>query len=224
MSLPRTPAILFVLTSHGELGESGRKTGFWLSEAAHPWQVFTDAGCRVEFVSVRGGRPPVDGGDLSDPVQRAFLEEIDLDVIARLDDVDPGDYDAVLYVGGHGAMWDFPGNPALARIGSLIHAAGGVVAAVCHGPAGLLDLTRADGRYLLDGRNVTSFTNAEERESGVDGLVPFFLQDALAKRGAHHSDGGVYRAHVVVDERVVTGQNPASAAGVARAVLELLDR
>ncbi|MGW4032311.1 type 1 glutamine amidotransferase domain-containing protein [Streptomyces sp. NPDC004838] len=224
MSAPHTPAILFVLTSHGELGSSGRETGFWLSEAAHPWRVFTDAGCRVELVSVRGGRPPIDGADISDPVQRAFLEEIDLDVVARLDDVDPADYDAVLYVGGHGAMWDFPGNAALARVGSAVYAAGGAVAAVCHGPAGLLDLTLPDGRFLIDGRNVTSFTNAEERESGVDDVVPFFLQDALAERGARHSDGGIYQAHVVVDERLVTGQNPASAAGVAEAVLKLLTR
>ncbi|MFI6284491.1 type 1 glutamine amidotransferase domain-containing protein [Streptomyces sp. NPDC051018] len=224
MPRPRTPSILFVLTSHGTLGESGRETGFWLSEAAHPWQVFTDAGCRVEICSVRGGRPPVDGADISDPVQRAFLEEVDLDTAARIDDLDPADYDAVLYVGGHGAMWDFPGNPAVARLGSAVYAAGGTVAAVCHGPAGLLDLTLPDGRPLLDGQNVTSFTNAEERESGVDALVPFFLQDALAERGADHSDAGVYQAHVVVDGRLVTGQNPASATGVAEAVLTLLAR
>jgi putative intracellular protease/amidase len=216
-------SILFVLTSHGELGDTGRPTGFWLAEAAHPWRELTDAGYRVELVSVRGGRSPIDGADLSDPVEQAFLDEVDLDRAAPVAAADPADYRAVLYVGGHGAMWDFPGNPDVVRLGNAIHAAGGVVAAVCHGPVALLDLTLPDGSYLLAGREVTSFTNAEEAETGLDRVVPFLLQTALERRGARHRHAGVFAPRVVVDGRLVTGQNPPSSAGVAREVIRLLE-
>jgi putative intracellular protease/amidase len=220
--MSRTTDVLFVLTSHGELGGSGKPTGFWLAEAAHPWQVFTAAGLRVEFVSIRGGRSPVDGADRADPVQRAFLAQVDLAAARPVESADPAGYRAVFYVGGHGAMWDFPGNPAVARLGTEIYAAGGVVAAVCHGPAGLLDLRRPDGTHLLAGADVTSFSNAEEAEIGLDSVVPFLLQTALEQRGARHTDAGIFAPHVVVDGRLVTGQNPPSSAGVAQEVIRLL--
>ena len=216
-------SVLFVLTSHGKLGETGRSTGFWLAEAAHPWRVFTDAGYRVDLVSIQGGRSPIDGADTSDPVQRAFLDEVDLAAARPVAAADPADYRAVLYVGGHGAMWDFPGNPAVTRLGTDIHAAGGVVAAVCHGPVGLLDIRLPDGSYLLAGRDVTSFSNAEEAEIGLDTVVPFLLQTALEERGARYQDAGIFAPRVVVDGRLVTGQNPPSSTGVARAVVELLE-
>ncbi|MEU9338256.1 type 1 glutamine amidotransferase domain-containing protein [Streptomyces sp. NPDC048290] len=219
---PTGKTVLFVLTSHGELGDTGRATGFWLAEAAHPWEVFTAAGHRVELASPRGGRSPIDGADLSDPAQRAFLTEVDLTAAVRLADVDPSDYDAVLYVGGHGTMWDFPGNPDVVRIGDAVHAAGGVIAAVCHGPVGLLDLTTADGTPLLADRAVTCFTNAEEHASEMADIIPFFLETALTARGAHHTSADVYAPHVVQDARVVTGQNPSSARGVAETVVKLL--
>lgn len=215
-------AVLFVLTSHGRLGDTGRPTGFWLAEAAHPWQVFTAAGYRVDLFSIQGGRSPIDGSDLSDPVQKAFLDHAGLDRARPIDEADPSAYDAILYVGGHGAMWDFPGNQAVTRLGDSIYRSGGVVAAVCHGPVGLLDLTLPDGRWLLEGKHVTSFTNDEEVACGNYDAVPFLLQSALVDRGARHSDAGVFRPSVVVDDRLVTGQNPPSSVGVATETLRLL--
>jgi putative intracellular protease/amidase len=222
----RTNTILIALTSHDRLGDTGRGTGFYLAEAAHPWKVFTDAGYGVHFVSVRGGRPPVDGADTADPVQRAFLD--DQEVTARLadtprpGDVDAAAYDAIFYAGGHGTMWDFPGDKDLAGLARDIHEAGGVVAAVCHGPAGLLDVTLTDGTYLVAGRNVSAFTNQEEAAVGLVDVVPFLLQTALEERGARHSGAPDFQAHVVADGRLVTGQNPASAAGVAETVVGIL--
>jgi putative intracellular protease/amidase len=224
--MPHTKTILFVLTSHDRLGDTDEATGFYVPEAAHPWQVFTEAGHRVRMVSPRGGAAPRTGVDRSDPAQRAFLD--DPDVAAALadtltpDQVDPADYDAIYFVGGHGTMWDFPGNEALARITAAIHEAGGVVSAVCHGPAGLLDVVLSDGGQLVDGRQVAAFTNAEEDAVGKTHIVPFLLQTALEERGAKHSAAPDFESHVVVDERLVTGQNPASATGVAQAVVRIL--
>jgi putative intracellular protease/amidase len=221
-----TKTILFVLTSHDRLGDTDEATGFYVPEAAHPWQVFTEAGYRVRMLSPRGGPAPWTGVDRSDPAQRAFLD--DPDVAAALadtltpDQVDPADYAAIYFVGGHGTMWDFPGNEALARITAAIHEAGGVVSAVCHGPAGLLDVVLSDGRLLVDGRQVAAFTNSEEDAVGKTHIVPFLLQTALAERGAKHSAAPDFESHVVVDERLVTGQNPASATGVAQAVVRIL--
>ena len=221
--MSRTP-VLFVLTSHGQLGDTGRPTGFWLAEAAHPWRVFTDAGYRVDVVSIKGGRSPIDGADTSDPVQQTFLDKVDLDQVQPIESADPVDYRAVLYVGGHGAMWDFPGNPAVSRLGTEIYAAGGVVAGVCHGPVGLLDIRTPDGSSVLTGRNVTSFTNAEEAEIGLTDVLPFLLQTALEQRGARHQDAGIFQPRTVVDGRIVTGQNPPSSTGVAEAMIGLLER
>lgn len=215
--------ILFVLTSNSRLGDTGRETGYWLAEAAHPWRVFRDAGYDIDLASIEGGRPPVEGVELEDPDQAAFLEEPALDHTAKLADIDASAYDAVLYVGGHGSMWDFPGNPDVARIGTAVYAAGGAIGAVCHGPAGLLDITLPDGSYLLDGKAVTSFSNAEEREISLDVVVPFLLQDALTGRGASHTDNGVFNPKVVVDGRLVTGQNPPSAEGVAEEIVKILE-
>ena len=214
--------VLFVLTSNGVMGDTGRETGYWLAEAAHPWAVFREAGIDVDLASIRGGRPPVEGVDLEDPAPAAFHEEPALDTTTPLADVDPALYDAVLYVGGHGSMWDFPGNPDIVRVGETVYNAGGVLGAVCHGPAGLLDLRLPDGSYLLDGKRVTSFSNAEEAEISLDVVVPFLLESALEDRGATHTDSGIFQPTVVVDGRIVTGQNPPSADGVAREMLALL--
>ncbi|CAN5509544.1 type 1 glutamine amidotransferase domain-containing protein [soil metagenome] len=217
-----TKSVLFVLTSNAALGDTGRETGYWLAEAAHPWKVFTEAGYSIDLASIKGGLPPVEGVELDDPDQVAFLQEPALQKTLVLADVDPSKYDAVLYVGGHGSMWDFPGNPDIARIGAHVYDAGGVLAAVCHGPAGRLDITLADGSRLLDGKAVTSFSNAEEAEISLDVVVPFLLQDALTSRGASYSDAGIFQPSVVVSDRLVTGQNPPSADGVAREVVKLL--
>ena len=221
-----TRSVLIVLTSHRPLGDTGRETGFYVGEAAHPWKVFTDAGFTVDLVSVAGGVPPQDGQDADDPVQQQFLA--DERIAAQLADtrtpadVDPAAYDVVFYAGGHGTMWDFPDDTRLAAVARDVYEAGGVVAAVCHGPAGLVNVTLSDGTYLVEGRRVSAFTNEEEAAVGLTDVVPFLLQTRLEERGAKHSGAPNFAVHVVRDGRLVTGQNPASAAGVAEAVLEAL--
>jgi putative intracellular protease/amidase len=224
--MTRINKILIALTSHDRLGDTGRSTGFYLPEAAHPWKVFTDAGYDVDLVSVRGGKPPVDGADTSDPIQRAFLDDAkiaaQLAATPRPQDIDAADYDAILYVGGHGTMWDFPDDQVLAGLARDIYEADGVVAAVCHGPAGLVNIALSDGTHLVDGKNVAAFTNGEEAAVGLTDVVPFLLQSVLEERGAKHTGAPNFEAHVVVDGRLVTGQNPASATGVAEAVVKTL--
>ncbi|MGL5864901.1 MAG: type 1 glutamine amidotransferase domain-containing protein [Dermatophilaceae bacterium] len=218
---------LIVLTSHDQIGDTGRSTGFYVSEAAHPWQALAAAGIDVDLVSVRGGRPPMDGYDADDAVQREFLA--DPVIAAQLadtpapDTIDSSRYDVVVFAGGHGTMWDFRGNADLQRVTREIYENGGVVAAVCHGPAGLVDVTLSDGTALVAGKNVAAFTNDEEDAVGLADVVPFLLADALVARGATHRPAESFAAQVVVDGRLVTGQNPASAPGLAQAVVRLLE-
>lgn len=225
MTRNRTNKILIGLTSHGDLAGQ-RTTGYYLSEVAHPWRVFVDAGYTVDLVSIAGGEPPVDGVDLTDPIQRAFTDDPDMQrkvrSTPRFADVDTTDYDAVLFAGGHGTMWDFPNDPDLATVAREVYETGGVVAAVCHGPAALVGVTLSDGRPLVEGKQVSAFTNAEETAAGLTEVVPFLLQTRLEQLGATHSGGADFEAFVVTDERLVTGQNPASAGGVARAMIAAL--
>lgn len=214
-------AILLAMTSHDDLGGL-RGTGFYVPEAAHPWRVFRDAGFAVDLVSVRGGRPPMDGFDADDATQREFVHLPELDATPRAAEVDAVGYDGILYVGGHGAMWDFPHAEGLTRLGRDIHEGGGVVAAVCHGPAALVDLTLSDGTYLVEGKEVSAFTNTEEEAVGLAGVVPFLLQTALENRGAKHVAAPDFECQVSVSGRLVTGQNPASATRVAEEVVRLL--
>jgi putative intracellular protease/amidase len=222
-----TRKILLALTSHSQLGQTGRPTGFYLSEAAHPWQLFAAAGYDVDLVSVLGGAPPRDGEDLSDPVQREFLADSriagQLADTPRADELDAAGYDAILFAGGHGTMWDFPDSAALTRLARQIYEQGGVVAAVCHGPAALVNLTLSDGSYLIAGRNVAGFTDEEEQAAGLTDVVPFSLQCQLIERGAKHTAAKAFQPWVVTDGRLVTGQNPASAAGVAAGMLAALE-
>ena len=225
MSRTPTTTILIALTSHGDLAGL-RSTGYYLSEVAHPWRVFTDAGYAVDFVSTAGGEPPVDGVDLSDPVQKAFVDDERVQAAVRATprfaDVDPAAYDAVLFAGGHGTMWDFPNDPDLAAVARDVYEQGGVVSAVCHGPAALVSVTLSDGRPLVAGKQVAAFTDSEEAAAGLTGVVPFLLQSRLEELGAEHTAAPDFQAHVVSDRRLVTGQNPASATGVAQAVLTAL--
>jgi putative intracellular protease/amidase len=222
VSRARTKKILIGLTSHGDLG-GVRSTGYYLSEAAHPWRVFTDAGYTVELASVAGGEPPVDGADLDDPIQRAFVEDPTVAAALRTTptfaDVDSGAYDAVFFAGGHGAMWDFPEDAELGRVAREVYEGGGVVAAVCHGPAALLGVRLSDGRPLVEGKRVAGFTNEEEAAVGLTEVVPFLLQTRLEQLGAKHEAGATFAVKVVTDDRLVTGQNPPSATGTAEAVL-----
>lgn len=217
--------ILLVLTSHSDLG-GVRATGYYVGEAAEPWQVFVDAGYTVDVASIAGGAPPEDGRNDDDPTQRAFLTDPhiagQLADTRALAEVKADDYDAVFFVGGHGAMWDFPTAPAVTAVGREVYESGGIVAAVCHGPAALVGITLSDGAPLVAGKRVAGFTNDEEAAVGLTGVVPFLLADALAARGATHLPGPDFTENVVSDQRVVTGQNPQSAAGVARAVVAAL--
>lgn len=220
--MTQTPRALLVLTSHAELGGL-RKTGYYVGEAADPWKVFTDAGYIVDLASIDGGKPPADGGDEDDPTQRAFLNDphiaTQLEDSQRLADVNPTDYDIVFFVGGHGAMWDFPTSSDVNRVGRAVYEADGVVAAVCHGPAALVNITLTSGEPLVSGRRVASFTDSEEAAVGLTEVVPFLLATALTEKGATQVPGPDFTENVVSDGRLVTGQNPQSAAGVARAAL-----
>jgi putative intracellular protease/amidase len=222
----KVPRILLVLTSHDQLGDTGKKTGAYLSEVAHPYEVFTARGFAVDFASPAGGRPPFDGLDQVDAIGQRFLD--DPAVQARLGDtlrpdtIDPTKYAAIVYAGGHGTVWDFPGNERLAAIAAAIYERGGVVGAVCHGPSALVNVRLSDGSYLVAGKEVAAFTNSEEKAVGLDQVVPFLLADELTRRGAVHRPGADWQSKVIVSDRLVTGQNPASATGVAEAVATLL--
>ncbi len=213
---------LLVLTSHDDLGGL-RKTGYYVGEAADPWRVFTDAAYTVDVASVAGGAPPEDGRNDDDPTQRAFLSDPHIAAQLRdtrsLAEVNPADYDIVFFVGGHGTMWDFPASPDVDRVGREVYESGGVVAAVCHGPSALVNITLSSGEPLAAGKRVTGFTNDEEAAVGLTEVVPFLLADALTSRGATHIPGPNFTENVITDGRVVTGQNPQSAVGVARAAL-----
>ena len=212
---------LIVLTSHSRLGETGLSTGFHAGEAAEPWATLRRAGFDVDVASVAGGRPTVDGREESDADQREFFAAVDLDALPAAADLDPSAYDVVFFAGGHGTMWDFPGNVALQLLGAAVYERGGVVAAVCHGPAALVDLRLSDGTSLVAGKRVAAFTNEEEAAVGRTDVVPFLLADALTESGATHVPGPMWSEQVVVDGRLVTGQNPQSARGVAEQVVKI---
>jgi putative intracellular protease/amidase len=218
--------VLFVLTSHAEKGNTGEKTGAYLPEVAHPYAELTKAGVTVDFVTPKGGRPPFDGVDLKDPVNKAFME--DAAIQARLertptpDAVDAASYDAIFFAGGHGAVWDFPDDERLQKLAASIYERGGIVSAVCHGPCGLVNVKLSDGTYLVAGKEVAAFTDDEERAVKLDKVVPFLLATTLVERGAKHRPAPNWQAQIVVDGRLITGQNPASATGVGRALAEAL--
>ena len=218
--------ILIATTSHATKGHTGQTTGAYVTEIAHPYVVFEAAGYSVELASVRGGQIPLDGVDGADAASLAFLEKHRASLAGSLAavDVDSGRYDAIFFAGGHGAMWDLPGDRAFSRASAAIYERGGVVATVCHGAAALVNVTLSDGRPLVQGKQVSAFTNAEERAVGLDAVVPFLLEDKLTERGAEHVGAPMWQKQVVVSDRLVTGQNPASATAVAEAVIETLKR
>lgn len=218
--------ILFVVTSHGQKGTTGEETGFYLSEAAHPWEVLKNAGYEIDFVSPKGGKAPVEALDLSDAVNKRFWEDVTsrgkIENTLKPSEINPDHYTAIHYAGGHGAMWDFADNAELSTIAAEIYESGGIVSAVCHGPAGLVNIKLSDGRYLVQGKKINAFTNEEEAAVGLEKVVPFLLESKLVERGAIFEKSGPWQPHTVADRRVVTGQNPQSAKAVGEAVLEQL--
>lgn len=219
--------VLVVMTSHDALGTTGKKTGAFAAEVAHPVDVFVRHGYTVDFASIRGGVVPLDGVETDDASVKAFLADATLQArlhtsraVAEVVAAAPH-YDAVFLAGGHGTMWDFADDAALQALVARTYEQGGVVGAVCHGPSGLVNVKLANGAYLVAGKRVAAFTNDEERAVGLSEVVPFLLADALTAKGALHQPAALWQAQVVVDGRLVTGQNPASAAGVAEAMVEV---
>lgn len=224
--------ILLVVTNHGELGKTGTPTGFFLSEAAHPWEVFREAGYPVELASPKGGFAPVDpkSFDLKDPANREFWEKFGSEEGGRkglaktlaLSGLAPSKYAAIFFAGGHGAMWDFPHDAALQKLAASIYEQGGVVGAVCHGPAALVEIKLSDGTALVAGKMVAPFTNAEEEAVGLTNVVPFLLEDRMRAAGASPVPAANFSENAVTAGRLVTGQNPASATKTAQQVVEAL--
>lgn len=220
------PKVLFVVTSHDRIGQTGKPTGFYLSEVAHPWEILINAGYEIDFVSPQGGKAPVDGFDLKDPVNRTFWENktyrTKIEHTKLPAEVDPAAYVAIHFAGGHGAMWDLADNVAIAEIAARIYSDGGIVTAVCHGPAGLVNIKLPNGKYLVDGKKVNAFTNEEEAEVKLENVVPFLLETKLVERGALFEKAAPFTPHVVADRRLITGQNPQSATAVGKALVEQL--
>ena len=224
--------IAIVLTSHGKLGDTGEKTGFHYEELTTPWYEFLEDGAEVTLGSIEGGEPPADPGSLPDDKEkraasvRRFLD--DADAVKALNNTKPvaelnaKDFDAVYLPGGHGTMWDMPENDALIRLVTEVYEKGGVVGAVCHGPAGLVGVRLDNGEPLVKGRTVNCFTDEEEKKAEKDKIVPFLLENELRNLGARFEKSPPFEKKVVRDGRLVTGQNPASAEGVAHGMLMAL--
>ena len=222
--------ILIVLTSHDQLGDTGRTTGFWLEELAAPYYAFTDAGAQIVLASPKGGQPPLDPKSNEPDFQTDLTRRFEADPAAtaqlattvRLDSVNQGDFDAVFYPGGHGPLWDLANDRhSIALIESFI-AANKPVALVCHAPGVLRDVKAADGSPLVAGREVTGFTNSEEAGVGLTDVVPFLVEDMLRAAGGQYSKGPDWSSYVVSDGLLITGQNPASSAETAAVLVKHL--
>lgn len=222
--------ILMVLTSHDQLGDSGEKTGFWLEEFAAPYYVFKDAGAQVTLASPKGGQPPLDPKSDADDAQTADTERFRNDTEAqqllatthKLNDMRERDFDAIFYPGGHGPLWDLVDDPQSVLLIEQFYHAGKPVAAVCHAPAVFRHSIEANGEPLVKGKRITAFSNSEEAAVGLSDIVPFLLEDMLSERGARYEKGEDWASHIVCDGQLLTGQNPASSAALATAVIDQL--
>jgi putative intracellular protease/amidase len=222
--------ILMVLTSHDQLGDTGNKTGFWLEEFAAPYYVFKDAGAEVTLASPKGGQPPLDPSSDAEDAQteatRRFKSDAaaqkDLANTAILSKVSADDFDAVFYPGGHGPLWDLAEDADSRALIEAFHNSDRPVGAVCHAPAVFRHTKGADGEPLVSGKKVTGFTNSEEEGVGLRDVVPFLVEDMLTASGADYQKGADWESFVLVDGKLVTGQNPASSEDAARKLLALL--
>lgn len=223
--------ILMVLTSHDTLGDTGKKTGFWLEEFAAPFYTFRDAGAEVVLASPKGGLPPLDRKSDDPDAQTEATRRFKADEAARallsatrkLSEVKAGDFDAVFYPGGHGPLWDLADDPQSIALIEGFTAADKPIAAVCHAPAVFRHVRSSTGEPLLSGRKVTGFSNSEEEAVGLTGVVPFLVEDMLVATGGRYERAAAdWHPYVVVDAKLVTGQNPASSAPAADALLALL--
>lgn len=222
--------VLIVLTSHDQLGDTGEKTGFWLEELAAPYYTFKDAGAEIVLASPKGGQPPLDPKSNEPDFQTALTRRFEADAEAnaqlartvRLDSVSQADFDTVFYPGGHGPLWDLAEDrDSIALIESFI-AADKPVALVCHAPGVLRHVKAATGRPLVEGLQVTGFTNTEEEGVGLTQVVPFLVEDELKANGGHYSKGPDWGSYVVRDGLLITGQNPASSTEAADVLIRQL--
>lgn len=222
--------ILMVLTSHDQLGDTGKKTGFWLEEFAAPYFIFKDAGAEITVASPKGGQPPLDPKSNEPDSQTAATERFKKDQEAqtalantvRLSSISAEDYDAVFYPGGHGPLWDLAEDRDSIALIEKLYAAGKPVSAVCHAPAVFRHTKTADGSPLVKGKSVTGFANTEEEAVGLTDVVPFLVEDELKNNGGLYSKGDDWQPYAVTDGNLITGQNPASSELVAKAVLQRL--
>ena len=224
--------ILMVLTSHDQLGDTGKKTGFWLEEFAAPYYVFKDAGATLTLASPQGGQPPLDPKSDEPDAQTEATRRYQGDPAAqqalantvKLSTVNAEEFDAVFYPGGHGPLWDLAQDADSIRLIETMIASGKPVAAVCHAPGVLGQVKGPDGAPLVQGKRVTGFTNTEEAAVGLLDVVPFLVEDMLVKNGGQYSKAGDWAPYVVTDGLLVTGQNPASSEPGAQALLALLKK
>jgi len=228
--MQRKNKVLFVVTNHNELGNTGKKTGYFLREVSYPYKAITEAGYSIDFVSPKGGPAPMDpnSNDMDDEVNKAFTD--DAEIMNRLQSTmspnktNPDDYDGIMYAGGHGTVWDFPDSEGLAKIGVSIYERGGVLGAICHGPAALVNLKLTDGTYLISGKRFSAFTDEEERAIKLENVVPFLLASKLEERGGIHTKAENFKPHFEVDGRLVTAQNPPSAKSMGEAIVKVLSK
>lgn len=222
--------ILMVLTSHDELGTTGKKTGFWLEELAAPYYAFLDAGAEITLASPKGGQPPLDPksdepDSQTDETRRFHADSAAQAVLAstvKLDTVDQEAFDAVFYPGGHGPLWDLANDKYSISLIEQTLQAGKPVALVCHAPGVLRDVKNADGTPLVKGKKVTGFTNSEEEGVGLTEVVPFLVEDVLKQNGGLYSRGDDWQSYTVQDGLLITGQNPGSSAETAKVLLASL--
>lgn len=222
--------ILIVLTSHDQLGETGKKTGFWLEELAAPYYTFIDAGADVTLASPAGDQPPLDPKSNEPDAQTETTKRFEADEVAmqalanthKLSEVLNQDFDAVFYPGGHGPLWDLAKDQNSISLIEQSLQANKPVALVCHAPGVLRDVKNAEGRPIVEGKSVTGFSNTEEDGVGLTDIVPFLVEDTLKEKGGQYSKAEDWQVHVQQDGLLITGQNPASSAATAEALLKLL--
>jgi putative intracellular protease/amidase len=214
--------IVMLCTSHDRI-TAKRRTGLWLEEFVVPFTIFKEAGATITVASPAGGEVPIDARSITAIDTRQYADVIQTLFDTKvIEDLDPADFDAVFIPGGHGPVFDLATDPATSALISAIARRGGTVGAVCHGPAALVGATTADGKPLVSGREVTGFSNAEEEQTGTVPALPFLLETKLREQGGRYTCAGLWQSHVVTDGTLVTGQNPASSAATANAVLAAL--
>ncbi len=223
--------ILMVLTSHDKLGDTGKKTGFWVEEFAAPYYILSDAGAEITLASPKGGQPPIDPSSTTDDAQTEATKRFDKDeelkkklsMTKKLEDIDASDYDGVFYPGGHGPLWDLANDLKSISLIEEFNEQMKPMAFVCHAP-GVLANVEDHKKPLVRGKDVTGFANSEEDAVGLTNVVPFLVEDKMNQLGANYSKGDDWSSYVLVDGKLITGQNPASSEKAARELLRLLQK